>query len=435
MLNTEDASSLSIQEQEARFLAALQRMTGLTEVTEDNVRKAMESLTPEQREELAKEGQGLKEELLTNADEHTEELAIFRKEVNERADAADLPIEKDGEHLAKKMIAYMKTSIDATPHIVVLEAITSTPYLVKLALAEARETTARAEPQDLSAIEAECVRLGVPGWGAGEADGRPPFVRRNLLLTQYQLHKLRMKGIELQPGTQLALNEVVAKVTRLLDMLLRFALQNRWVKAVLACTELQGLMVNGLWDHKDPACREAMKEKIASAGLKMPKVSIAARASDVYAGEQVTIKVEAVRSHCYTEEELKAYKERFLEESSANETFKDTPPPDPQEGWWVIGEGLRTSKKDASADQEHNSLVGRAPLACALDQQTMATEISFEAPATPGEYKVMVHLRSTGCIGVDARSKVSFTVKEGSRRVRKEVTEEPPALEEVPELE
>jgi len=40
----------------------------------------------------------------------------------------------------------------------------------------------------------------------------------------------------------------------------------------------------------------------------------------------------------------------------------------------------------------------------------MACELEFEAPATPGEYKVMVHVRSSGCVGVDVRRKVSFTV-------------------------
>jgi len=49
-------------------------------------------------------------------------------------------------------------------------------------------------------------------------------------------------------------------------------------------------------------------------------------------------------------------------------------------------------------------------MGCALDAPTMACELEFEAPDTPGEYKVMVHVRSCGCVGVDVRRKVSFQV-------------------------
>ena len=38
-----------------------------------------------------------------------------------------------------------------------------------------------------------------------------------------------------------------------------------------------------------------------------------------------------------------------------------------------------------------------------------------QAPTTPGEYKVFVHVRSTGCVGVDVRRKVVFTVKQPKR--------------------
>ena len=40
----------------------------------------------------------------------------------------------------------------------------------------------------------------------------------------------------------------------------------------------------------------------------------------------------------------------------------------------------------------------------------MAAEVEFEAPSTAGEYKVIVHVRSSSMIGVDAKRKVAFVV-------------------------
>mmetsp|Transcript_9325 Transcript_9325/g.29637 ORF Transcript_9325/g.29637 Transcript_9325/m.29637 type:complete len:86 (+) Transcript_9325:1380-1637(+) len=74
----------------------------------------------------------------------------------------------------------------------------------------------------------------------------------------------------------------------------------------------------------------------------------------------------------------------------------------------------------------------------------MTCEFSFDAPETPGEYKVMVHCRSTGCVGVDVRKKVTFkvlpaifvkrpapaaTAKEEEAREREPREEQPPPLE------
>jgi hypothetical protein len=41
----------------------------------------------------------------------------------------------------------------------------------------------------------------------------------------------------------------------------------------------------------------------------------------------------------------------------------------------------------------------------------MTAEIEFEAPSAPGDYTVMVHVRSTGTVGADVRRKLSFTVQ------------------------
>ena len=99
-------SKQTVAYKDAKFLAALQRFVGAdVELTEEKVRATIASMTPEQREALMTEGQDLKEELLTNSSEHEEELQLFRKEINDRAEQADLPVEKDGEHLTKKVRA------------------------------------------------------------------------------------------------------------------------------------------------------------------------------------------------------------------------------------------------------------------------------------------------------------------------------------------
>ena len=80
-------------EAEAGFMKALQREMGDVEITEASVREYIAKMTPEQRLRLQNEGKDLKQELLTNTD-HKEELQVFRKEVNAKAEAAGLPVEK-----------------------------------------------------------------------------------------------------------------------------------------------------------------------------------------------------------------------------------------------------------------------------------------------------------------------------------------------------
>ena len=147
-------------EAEAGFMKALQREMGDVEITEESVREYIAKMTPEQRLRLQNEGKDLKRELLTNED-HKEELQVFRKEVNAKAEAAGLPVEKDGEHLGRKLLTHMRTSTEAPPHFLVLEAIASCSFLVKLAVAEAREGAPKAAPEDLTTIEEGLRRLKV----------------------------------------------------------------------------------------------------------------------------------------------------------------------------------------------------------------------------------------------------------------------------------
>ena len=231
------------EETEAQFMAALAREIGVPqeELTDEAVRAAMAKLSPAQLQKLAEEGKALKAELHSRPDDYSDEIEVFRDELNKRAEASDLPVEKDGEHLGKKIVAFMEGSSEPMPYLVLLEAVASTPYLVKLALAEAREKAAVADRADLDAIESELARLKVPGWRASdpEREGRPPFVRRNLLLVYFHMYASAIRALELDNGTKRACGEIMGKVARLLDMLFQYSLKNRWIKAALTITELQ----------------------------------------------------------------------------------------------------------------------------------------------------------------------------------------------------
>lgn len=98
----QEETKLSVADMESGFMLALQKALGGSELTEEAVRKAILEMSPEQRAALAKEGSSLKREILTKP-EYTEEQQMFRSEVNERAEKAGLPVEKDGEHLGKKV--------------------------------------------------------------------------------------------------------------------------------------------------------------------------------------------------------------------------------------------------------------------------------------------------------------------------------------------
>jgi len=302
---------------------------------------------------------------------------------------------------------------------------------VKLALAEAKDTASKADSADLSAIEGELEQQQVEGWSRQEQQGRVPFVRRNMLLLYFCMYRLKMPSVQPQRSTLLALREILDKAARLLDMLFQWSLSNRWVKPVLCITETQSLLVNGLWDPKDDVCREEMERQMQREGLKLPKLRVHATANDALPGETVQIKVELLRCHAYSDEDMIHVNEVGVDATGAEAAQaqpgdaeqgrqprreQEMVGDEPVEGWWVVGEALHKKGVTVGGHQvssegvTHNSLVGRKPLSASLRQPAMSCELTFDAPDVPGEYKLMIHVRSTGCVGVDARRKVSFQV-------------------------
>jgi len=439
---TQMAAETPSSDVEARFMARLQEMMGGAELTEESMRQAISSMTPEQRTELLSEGQELKQEILTK-EEKKEERQLFFQTINKSADEAQMPIDKDTEFLAKKICAFMSSSADDLPQQLLLEALASTPYFVKAALKESRDPSVTpVPPADLEEIEAALSLLKVEGWRSEGADAqqaaaRPPYVRRNLLLLTSHLHRERLRALNLQEATTLAATETVRKARRLLDMLFAYSLRCSWIKALLTITELQGLLVTGLWDHSEDECRGHMKTRLRSFGLKMPKVSVHGACGDVQPGEVVTLKVTLHRTHAHSESELVEYKQMAADEADgvveqvgggagdAEEGGADgaeTEPAEEQgkEAWWLLVESMRgmNGLQQAglqSSEPVHNALVGWAALAPTLDQQSLEVEVCFNAPTSPGDYKVVAHVRSSSMVGVDCKRKVSFTVQRAKR--------------------
>ena len=172
----------------------------------------------------------------------------------------------------------MLGSSDDLPLLLLEEGIASTPYMVKAALSEARSETAATVAADLTEIETALALLKVHGWAAAETAGRPPIVRRNLLLLHSHLHRERLKALVLSEATKMATTEVVEKGSRLLDVLLAYCIQLQWVKATLAITALQALLTNGLWDHADDECRAIMRTRLSAVRLKYERLKMHASA-------------------------------------------------------------------------------------------------------------------------------------------------------------
>jgi hypothetical protein len=331
----------------------------------------------------------------------------------------------------------MSTTNEQMPSLVLLEAIASCPFLIKAALAEARGEPGASE-SDLGEIEAALGLLKVPGWREGETAGRPPFVRRNLLLLHAHMHREQLNALSLGDPTRQASSDVVSKARRLLDMIFSYSLQCGWVKAALAITELQALLVNGLWDHSDDDCLTSMKHKLSLVGLKMPKLSLRCVAPDVGPGEKVRLKVTVSRSHVHSAAEMEAYKQlqrdeaaqqqqvkKQLEEAGGGEELPDVAEAEEEaeakEGWWLMVESIRGLPLGKTgleaANLSHNSLAGKPlGLAPSLDEATTTAEVEFTAPDTPGEYKVIVHVRSSSMCCVDAKRKVPFCVHNGKAK-------------------
>lgn len=129
----------------------------------------------------------------------------------------------------------METSSEEMPRAYLLESLAAAPYLIKVALGEARdEAAAKAAQADLREIEAALSLLRVAGWRSGEPPSRPPFVRRNLLLLHAHLHRERLRALDLASSTCYAIAETVDKARRLLDMALAYCLKVR-AAACLIC--------------------------------------------------------------------------------------------------------------------------------------------------------------------------------------------------------
>uniref|UniRef100_A0A6U5NPC3 Uncharacterized protein n=1 Tax=Calcidiscus leptoporus TaxID=127549 RepID=A0A6U5NPC3_9EUKA len=303
-----------MQAADDRFMQALQKVTGITDLSEESVRQAISEMTVEQRQALAAEAAELKKNMFEHGKE--EERQLYFSTLNNEADRSGMPVGKDGEFLAKKMSSFMDKSTEQTPLPVLLEALAAAPYLVKDALAEAQQVDApKVGAEELERMEAALEALGADCFAAPPSPKRPPIVRRNLLLLSLHLNRKRMVEVELTEVALKASSHVVALAKRLLDMLFAYAMQRAWIKVVLAVTELQALIANGLWAFDDE-CKQRNKAQVAFYGLKPPKLSVRAKVNDAFPGETATLEVSVARAHVHSADDMVAYKKmRAAEEA------------------------------------------------------------------------------------------------------------------------
>jgi len=194
------AAAAAAEEKESRFLSALQKMIGGDELADEAaVRAAIASLTPAQRRQLLSEGKDLKKDLMTKQ-EHADERNVYFNEVNRSADQAGLPVDKDGAFLAKKISEFMATSNDELPHLYVLEALSSSPYLVKATLCitelQALVTNGLWAPTDdecrshmrtkLAAVGLKLPKISIQGHCSDSAPGER--VKLTVTLTRHHAH-------------------------------------------------------------------------------------------------------------------------------------------------------------------------------------------------------------------------------------------------------
>ncbi len=109
-MEVEEEEKRTPEEMEAQFMAALAPHLNGAEPTNENVAAVIEKMTPEQRQALAAQGRGLRSELMSKPQKYADETAAYRKVVNDAAEKQGLPVEKDGEHLGKKIAAFMQAS-------------------------------------------------------------------------------------------------------------------------------------------------------------------------------------------------------------------------------------------------------------------------------------------------------------------------------------
>ena len=115
-MEVEEEEKRTPEEMEAQFMAALAPHLNGAEPTNENVAAVIEKMTPEQRQALAQQGRGLRSELMSKPQKYADETAAYRKVVNDAAEKQGLPVEKDGEHLGKKIAAFMQAALDRPHH-------------------------------------------------------------------------------------------------------------------------------------------------------------------------------------------------------------------------------------------------------------------------------------------------------------------------------
>ena len=198
--------------------------------------------------------------------------------------------------------------------------------------------------------------------------------------------------------------------------------QQRWIKAVLATSQLSALFVNELWSHAEPDCIERMKESLKQSELNYPVLKLRVRTilEEQAAKEDLAIQ-ELGKSEAWLDSEAapaQALPKQFVrlqveltrQHTSEHPTPGDAVTPDnPQgilEAYWLYIEGVKP-------DGEPNVMIAAQPLVVKdLTTTTLRASVKFESPPQPGEYTLIAHIASTTVIGCDLNGTATFNVVE-----------------------
>lgn len=200
--------------------------------------------------------------------------------------------------------------------------------------------------------------------------------------------------------------------------------QQRWIKATLGTSRLSALLVNELWSHEDDECIKRMRDLLAQSDSAYPSLGLRARTilgasaakqeleceelgrdegwadgDDAPAvalpGQAVAVQVELTRHHAAA-----------ATDAAAEPAVTAENPHGILEAFWLYVEGLKP-------EGTPNVLIAAQPMVVKdLSTPVLRATLKFDAPPTPEEYKLIVHVASTTVVGCDLQVPISFTVQE-----------------------
>lgn len=238
---------------------------------------------------------------------------------------------------------------------------------------------------------------------AAALDYKEP-VRTNALLIYWQLNRERpglKDAAELGEETSRQASTALQKCVKLLIQAQMLMPQQRWMQQTLAVARASALVANSLWSHSEEAAVKAMTHILEGDGLRSPQLELSAFASPKDAPDLseegcavlpktlVEISVVVERKHWGGAEDAKVTNNQGIFEA-----------------YWLYIEGQKPKGTQ-------NSMIAAQPMVVKdVDMKTVEAKVVFQAPPTPGKFRLTVHTLSTSVIGIELSQDVEFEVLE-----------------------